>query len=361
MRRQLAVAVALLLACVPARGQTRTPVDWVFLVDTSKSMLEKGIFGEVQAALETFVRESSDGDSVAIYTFDRDVALRTSTPVTENRGDLYQIIRGLQATGNRTHLGAALEQGLARVKETKDRVPAVVLFTDGKEDVRGIENPVAIDASTGRALQSGAHVFFVSMNEHEPKLRTFPGAKFIEATDAAAIREAVQTIRTEIAPPPPPRPQPKPEVVAKPVPPEPPPSPLRKILLSVLALAILLATALIARAKLKERNRLEGELEIVKPRIPADAAFIGLPRLETSELALSAVVPLDALAGADARLFCRHKDGVKNVWIAASSGSLRVNDVETPMSELYDADTIQVGDAKLRFNRVGHERPQENP
>jgi len=48
------------------------------------------------------------------------------------------------------------------------------------------------------------------------------------------------------------------------------------------------------------------------------------------------------------------------VWIAAQSGSLRINDVETPMSELYDADTIEIGDAKVRFNRVGHERPIES-
>ena len=38
-------------------------------------------------------------------------------------------------------------------------------------------------------------------------------------------------------------------------------------------------------------------------------------------------------------------------------GSMRVNDVETPLSELYDADLVQIGDAKLRFNRTGHVRP----
>ena len=38
------------------------------------------------------------------------------------------------------------------------------------------------------------------------------------------------------------------------------------------------------------------------------------------------------------------------------SGSLRVNDVEVPMSELYDADTIRIGDAQLRFNRAGFDR-----
>jgi hypothetical protein len=48
------------------------------------------------------------------------------------------------------------------------------------------------------------------------------------------------------------------------------------------------------------------------------------------------------------------------VWIAATAGSLRVNDIEVPTTELFDADTIQIGDAKLRFNRVGYDRPQED-
>ena len=30
------------------------------------------------------------------------------------------------------------------------------------------------------------------------------------------------------------------------------------------------------------------------------------------------------------------------------------------MSELYDADTIEIGDAKVRFNRVGDDRPLDS-
>lgn len=67
-------------------------------------------------------------------------------------------------------------------------------------------------------------------------------------------------------------------------------------------------------------------------------------------------MPAEALAGNDARLFVRRRGDDKQVWIATSGGSLRVNDVETPTSALYDADTIAIGNARLRFNRVGHER-----
>ena len=79
--------------------------------------------------------------------------------------------------------------------------------------------------------------------------------------------------------------------------------------------------------------------------------------MRAKELVLSEIVPLDALAGNDARLFVRRKSGEKRVWIAAQSGTLRVNDVELPMSELFDADTIRIGDATLRFNHLCHPRP----
>lgn len=364
MTRQLAVAVVVLFAFM-ARAQTRSPVDWIFLVDTSKSMLKNDIFGEVKQSLKTFVREASDGDSVAIFRFDDDVVLHTSTPVGADRTDLVRIIDSLQAEGNRTHLGAAIAEGLARQRREPGRVSAIVLFTDGKEDVRGIPDPVPIPSNIQRALDSNAHIFFVSMGEHEPQLRSFPNAQFLAATDAGAIREATQKIRfelekpplpvatTTIAPKPPPPSIPPPEPVIE-------PSPFARAAKWLVALAILAILALVARAKLRERNRLEGELEIVKPRVASDAAFVGLPQLKATELALSTIVPPDALGGADARLFCRHRNGSKQVCIAASSGSLRVNDIEVPMSELYDADTIRIGDAQLRFNRAGFERRQED-
>ena len=124
--------------------------------------------------------------------------------------------------------------------------------------------------------------------------------------------------------------------------------------------AFLLIAGIAAFAVNKSRNRLEGELEIVQPRVASDATYIGLPGLKSNEVALSAIVPGDVLAGSDARLFVRRRSGEKRVCIAASSGSLRVNDIEVPLTELYDADTIAIGDAKLRFNHLGLQRPQED-
>jgi len=356
MRRLIVLAVLLFSAA--ARAQTRGAVDWIFVVDTSKSMLEKDVFGATKESVNTFIREASDGDTVAILTFDRDVRLQSSTIVGRNRDDLVEIVGNLQATGNRTHLGKAIAAGLARHKSDPSRTSAIVLFTDGKEDVRGIADHVPIPSTFPRARESGARIYFVSMNEHEEQLRTYPDARFIEATDEPTIRTIAQTIRKEILePPPPPQPVARAPIVAvTPPPPPPEPAPWIEPAKWAALLAIIAILALATRIYLKSRNRLEGEIEVVRPH----AAYVGLPSLKSDQVALSTIVPLDALAGSDARLFCRHKDGAKKVWIAATAGSLRVNDVEVPTTELYDADTIQIGDAKLRFNRVGFERPQEN-
>jgi hypothetical protein len=431
--RRLAVAVGLLLATV-ARGQARGAVDWIFLLDTSKSM--KGIFPDVQESLKTFVREASDGDSVSLYSFDRGVTPNGLVDLRDNREDVSRIVDALQPQGNRTHLGLAIRQGLDRAEalkqRTKDptRVRAVVLFTDGKEDVKGIRDPVPIPSNIERALHSGASIFFVSLGEHEPQLDRFTNAEVIRATDAAAIRELARAIRKKLPEPPlvievtptqiafgeiargktsPEREftltSNRPATVEVRLAPaggitmqarrvvvpgrvkiriaideEAAPGP-RNVVIDVAgkhvpaaltvvapatwpywaaAIAALLALFLIPVVMRRGRNHLEGEIEIVAPRVAPDAAFVGLPNLKANEVALSAIVPPDALGGGDARLFVRRTKGGKRVCIAAAGGSLRVNDVETPLAELYDADTIRIGDAKLRFNRLGFERPQED-
>lgn len=365
--RCLPLAAVLLFAAVASHAQTLGPVDWIFLVDTSKSMRgvggTKDIWADVKVSLDSFVREAGDRDTVTLYAFDRDVREID----TASRGDLYRAILLLDAHGNRTHLGAAIAKGLERAELLRRGHPdaarrqVVVLLTDGTEDVRGIENPVRIDANVDRAGET--FVFFVSMGDHEPQLDAFAArakhATVLKAPTAEAIRNLAREIRTNIEPKPEPPPLPPPRR-------EPPsiPKERRSVLARVLTLAIALTlAALIAFIVIRQQrrtNRLEGELEILNPRTAPDAAFVGLPSLQANEIALSAILPEPALSGSDGRLFVRRKAGRKRIWIAAQTGSLRVNDVETPLSELYDADTIEIGGAKLRFNRVGDERPLES-
>ncbi len=362
MRRKLFGAVALLCLATAAPTERSGPVDWIFLVDTSKSMRGAGgsrnIFPEVQSSIETFIDEAKDGDSVAIYTFDRDVQLHSVAQIGGSaRDDLRTIVSGLYPDGNRTHLGKAIQVGLERAaSSSKDpgRVHAVVLFTDGKEDVRGIEKPVSITSNLRRIGDS--FVFFVSLgDEHESQLDELVHAtsrgSVIRAPDAQAVRGIADKIRAalpaETKIPPPPSPPPPP-----PRPPE-RPSAFRWLILVPILVAV--AAALFIRHR--HKNQLEGELEILRPRV--DSAYVGLPRLAANEVVLSSLLPLEVLGGTDARLFVRWREGAKRVWISATRGPLRVNEIETPEAELFDADTIELGDAKLRFNRVGHERPEE--
>lgn len=439
MRRRIVPAAVLLLLAVAARAQPRGAVDWIFLVDTSKSMRGiggKNIFPDVKASIDSFVRAASDGDSVAVFTFDSGVRLQASTEIRgEARDDLANIVAGLEANGNRTHLGLAIQKGLERAaalraRGDKTRVQAVVLFTDGNEDVRGIAHPVPISANLDRV--DSTYVFFVSMGEqeHEEQLDEFArkakNATVLRAPTRGAIADVAEKIRSRLPTlePPhitiepshldlgdvrrgksaeadvkigadravpatlqlasaPPGVTMEPQTVTAPArvhvhvdvagDAEPArgelmfkagdaaaiatinitkPSPLRWLLL----LPIVAAIAWFAWSRYRRNNQLEGELEILRPQVAPEAAFVGLPRLAVSEVALSAIVPPDALGGSDAHLFVRRRGGKKEVWISTRGGPLRVNDIETPTSALYDADTISIGDAKLRFNRVGHER-----
>jgi hypothetical protein len=366
MRRRTVPAAVLvfiaILSTVAVRAQPRGAVDWIFLVDTSKSMRGvggKNIFPDVKASIASFIREASHGDSMAIFTFDSDVRLHASTAIRGGaRDDLFSIVDALEANGNRTHLGLAIQKGLdraamSRAAGDKTRVQAVVLFTDGEEDVRGIAHPVPISANLDRV--DGTYVFFVSMGEHEHEkqldafARQARHASVLRAPTREGIRDVARNIRARI----PKSAEPAfqraavsatADVIK--------PSPLRWLLLLPIAAGL----AWFGWSRYRRNNQLEGELEILQPHVSPEAAFVGLPRLAASEVALSSIVPPDALAGTDARLFVRRIGGKKEVWIAVRGGSLRVNDIETPTSALYDADTIAVGDARLRFNRVGHER-----
>lgn len=366
MRRLAVVAVLLAFAGV-VRAQQLGPVDWIFLVDTSASMRggapgSKDIWNDVKLSLESFASEASTGDTVSIYAFDKDVR---AIDVTSPR-DVTRALIPLEANGEHTYLGLAIEKGLEhaaslRARGDATRRQAVVLFTDGKDNPPDVADPVRIGANVDRVGET--FVFFVSMGQHEPQLDEFATATngramVLKAPTSDAIGNMAKEIRAKIPPPPPP-PAPKP-VVKRVEPPPPPPEPANPLPL-IAGLAVLAAGAAVAfLLNRRKQNRLEGELEILRPRTAHDAAFVGLPKLQANEVALSSILPHDALSGSDARLFVRRTAGRKKVWIAASGGSLRVNDVETPMSELYDSDTIEIGDAKLRFNRVGDERPIES-
>lgn len=449
MSRRFA-AVAFLVLAPFAHAQSRGKVDWIFLVDTSASMRGMGgtrnVLPDVKESLKTFVRESEVNDSVSLLTFDRDVRTHLTRAISsrEDRTAVEAAIDGLAADGDRTHLGLAIYEGLQRAASMRDpqRARAVVLFTDGKEDIDGIKKPIRIPSTV--QLAGDSHVFFVSMGALEPQFGLFPNAKVIKAPTREEIRNVAEKITEGIRPPPPPPPPPAPVISISPrtidvgqlelgststeheltiTSDKPTRVPIRlelpegitaapiandvatpatiKLRLTIaedaipgtkqlaihagaapdakpatasatvqliqrpllarlakwlVALALLIAAAIAFWFRRKAQNRLEGEIEIVQPQVAPDATFVGLPMLKTGAVALSAIVPPDILGGNDARLFVRRTRGEKKVVIAAEGGPLRVNDIDTPVSELYDADLIEIGSAKLRFNRAGYVR-----
>ncbi|MDZ7965519.1 MAG: vWA domain-containing protein [Nostoc sp. DedSLP03] len=165
-------------------------IDWILVVDTSASMRgvggTKNIFEPVKNSITEFVNTARLGDTVTIYSFDRDVTLNAND-ITINsnpdRGKLKQIISSLQAEGVRTHTGKAVQKALqhsALLNKRADalgRTVSIVFLTDGLEDVRGIPNPVSIPGNTQflREQQCKPYIFFVSLGlkEHEKQLNDF--------------------------------------------------------------------------------------------------------------------------------------------------------------------------------------------
>ncbi|BAZ12135.1 von Willebrand factor type A [Calothrix sp. NIES-4071] len=165
-------------------------IDWIVVVDTSASMRgvsgTKNIFDQVKSSVIEFVNTAQLGDTVTIYTFDRDVTLQTTdAQITSNedRGKLKQIIRTLQANGMRTHTGKAVQTALQHSAMLNARSHAlgrsvsIVFLTDGQEQVQGIPNPVPIPSNAQflREQQCKPYIFFVSLGlkEHEKQLNDF--------------------------------------------------------------------------------------------------------------------------------------------------------------------------------------------
>ena len=178
------------LCSASAQTTNKGGIDWILVVDTSASMRgvggTKNIFEPVKSSITEFVNTARLGDTVTIYSFDKDVTLNAND-ITINsnpdRGKLKQIISSLQAEGVRTHTGKAVQKALqhsALLNKRADalgRTVSIVFLTDGLEDVRGIPNPVSIPGNTQflREQQCKPYIFFVSLGlkEHEKQLNDF--------------------------------------------------------------------------------------------------------------------------------------------------------------------------------------------
>ena len=223
------ICVLLVLAgCPPTIGQVdRGSVDWIFVLDTSASMHGAGgtanIFGKVKEAISDFIRSAREGDTVTLYTFDRDTTLRGHIRISGeiDKRDLLKIVRELPSEGDRTYTGKAIHDALERAIELRqrsdagDRTISIVLFTDGLEDVRGLADPISIPSNTALLTKAQPYIFFVSVGvqTHESQLESFvrdPAmgnrGEVIRDPGATGIAEVGERIRKIVEAPTPPIP-----------------------------------------------------------------------------------------------------------------------------------------------------------
>ncbi|MBD2447342.1 VWA domain-containing protein [Nostoc sp. FACHB-152] len=146
----------------------------------------------------------------------------------------------------------------------------------------------------------------------------------------------------------------------------------RKIVIwSVLVLLILLITltiiCLVQRKTpwelaqdIRTRNHLEGELELLEPApILPEEQYISLTHQHKQKIHLSEIVSAIAPTNCDAELFIDWQAGKKYVYLRSLQGNNFVNNEKFIKVQLYDEDTIQLGNVKLRFNWIGNQRPYE--
>ena len=109
----------------------RLPLDLVFLLDTSSSLRDGGI-DEVKYAATTFLNGLDPTDRVALYEFKGEP--RKLMGFTTDRKRMRDLIAQLKPLGETALFDAALA-GLAELKDRRRGRKALVLFTDGRDNI----------------------------------------------------------------------------------------------------------------------------------------------------------------------------------------------------------------------------------
>ncbi|MDJ0696840.1 VWA domain-containing protein [Mastigocoleus sp. MO_188.B34] len=111
---------------------------------------------------------------------------------------------------------------------------------------------------------------------------------------------------------------------------------------------------------IRSRKHLEGELELIEPQpISPEEEYISLTHQQKPKVNLSALIPAIAATNCDAELIVNWQSGKKYVYIRVLEGVIFVNNEKITTYQLYDEDTIGLGNVKLRFNWLGNQRPYE--
>lgn len=134
-----------------AQSQTeRAAIDWIFLLDTSKTMLGQGkaqgknIFADVKQSMHDFLNNQVQvGDSVQLIPFDSQSRPAPPTFIGTPRDKEYvrRAITDVPAKGNYTYIAEAIQTARYIIQERTQsprgaatRKYAVIIFTDGIDE-----------------------------------------------------------------------------------------------------------------------------------------------------------------------------------------------------------------------------------
>ncbi|TAE61306.1 MAG: VWA domain-containing protein [Nostocales cyanobacterium] len=149
----------------------------------------------------------------------------------------------------------------------------------------------------------------------------------------------------------------------------------RKIIIWSILFILLLLIALIILCLIKRktpwellqdfrsRKNLEGELEIINP-LPrtSEEQFISLTQLQLNRVILSELITAFSSTDNDAELTTIWRLGKKKVYLNLLKGKIIINNQEITSTELYDNDTIEIGNITLKYYWNGNQRPfEQNP
>lgn len=194
----------------------KSAMNFIFLVDTSMSMIGRGgrgavnIFPDVKNALKKFIDKSNIGDNLVIYTFDETIVLRAQVQIASD-GDkegLKSLIDGLEAKGLWTHIPSALDQGYKKCAEMKINFPqsiyAVVILTDAIQAERpNTQNNTLTLTDVMEKKGDEWFTFYVSLaknpyDELKNAVKNDSLGIFIDAPSPSEIENALTKIRPKL-------------------------------------------------------------------------------------------------------------------------------------------------------------------
>jgi VWFA-related protein len=173
-----------------------TPVDALFVLDTSASMIGAKLRA-VQEAASAFLDGLHDGERASLVTIQHEV--RLLEPLTADLGRVRRALSRIEAQGS-----TALVDGVYAALRATDPGPrrtAVVVFSDGVDNRSWLSAAEAVEA----ARRTGAIVYGVAVRERSDRTQPFlrdvtraTGGRLFEAAKADELRARFLDVLADI-------------------------------------------------------------------------------------------------------------------------------------------------------------------